>query len=75
MSYYDNAGSETTTLAYVDPADKSVVINPGKWMGEDKVYANGVMSGQITFVTDGASAGLGNGNKIFPILVWFDEKF
>ena len=75
MSYYDNAGSETTTLAYIDPADKSVVINPGKWMGEDKVYANGVMSGQITFVTDGASAGLGNGNKIFPILVWFDEKF
>lgn len=75
MSYYDNAGSETVTLGYVDPADKSIVINPGKWIGEDKVYANGVMSGQITFVTNGVSGGLGSGNQTYPILIWFDEKF
>lgn len=75
MSYYDNAGSETVTLSYVDPADKSIVINPGKWIGEDKVYANGVMSGQITFVTNGVSGGLGSGNQTYPILIWFDEKF
>lgn len=75
MSYYDNKAAVATPLGYVDPADKAIVINPGKWMGEDKVYANGVMSGQITFVADGNEAGINNGGQIFPILVWFDEKF
>lgn len=75
MSYYENKAATTTVLGYVDPADKAIVINPGKWMGEDKVYANGVMSGQITFVADGNEAGINNGSQLFPILVWFDEKF
>lgn len=75
MSYYDNKAATATTLGYVDPADKAIVINPGKWMGEDKVYANGVMSGQITFVTNGSEGGINGGSPIFPILVWFDEKF
>lgn len=75
MSYYDNKAATATTLGYVDPADKAIVINPGKWMGEDKVYANGVMSGQITFVTNGSEGGINNGSPIFPILVWFDDKF
>lgn len=75
MSYYENKASTATALGYVDPADKAVVINPGKWMGEDKVYANGVMSGQITFVTNGSEAGINNGSSVYPILVWFDEKF
>lgn len=75
MSYYDNKAAVATPLGYVDPADKAIVINPGKWMGEDKVYANGVMSGQITFVTDGNESGINSGSPTFPILVWFDEKF
>ena len=75
MSYYDNKAAVATTLAYVDPADKAIVINPGKWVGEDKVYANGVMFGQITFVTNGTEGGINNGSQINPIFVWFDEKF
>lgn len=75
LSYYDNKAATATTLGYVDPADKAIVINPGKWVGEDKIYANGVLSGQITFVTNGSEGGINNGTQIFPILVWFDEKF
>lgn len=75
MSYYDNKAAIATTLAYVDPADKAIVINPGKWVGEDKVYANGVMFGQITFVTNGTEGGINNGSQTNPIFVWFDEKF
>lgn len=75
VSYYDNKAALSTTLAYVDPSDKSIVVNPGKWIGEDKVYANGVMCGQITFVTNGVESGINNGSQIFPILLWFDEKF
>lgn len=76
MSYYDNKSATATTLAFVDPAKNlSVVINPNKWMGDDKTFANGAMIGQMTFVTNGAEGGLSNGSPVFPLVVWLDENF
>lgn len=78
MSYYDNQpkGLLGVALGYINP-DKghSITINPSKWQDEAG-YANGVMIGQITFVTDGISGGLGGSkNQIFPIALWFDTNF
>lgn len=76
MSYYDNQSTPSVALGYVNPADLSIIINPGKWIGEDKVYANGVMSGEITFVTNGDDKLIaGSKNTITPLLIWMDEKF
>lgn len=75
MSYYDNQSALTTPLGYVNPTDYSVIVNPGKWIGEDGTYANGVMTGQMTFVTDGNADNVAKGKEIFPILLWFDENF
>ena len=38
-------------------------------------YANGVMIGQMTFVTDGNSGGVSSGSSMFPLAIWFDTKF
>ncbi len=75
VSFFVNESKLNMPLAYIDHSDKAVVVNPGKWMGEDKTYANGVFSGQITFVTNSIGDGINSGSQMFPILVWFDEKF
>lgn len=75
LSYYDNSSRISVPLGYVDPSNLSVKINPNKWQN-DYGYANGVMIGQMTFVTDGNSGNLvGSNNQIFPIAIWFDTKF
>lgn len=77
MSYYDNQKTQTidAALGYVNPTDFSNIVNSGKWIGEDGIYANGVMGGQITFVTDGNADNVAKGKEIYPIILWFDEKF
>lgn len=75
VSYYTNEADLGKALAYTDK-DHSVVVNPNKWT--DGEYANGVMFGQMTFTTDGKVAYLNdskNTNQVFPIVIWFDEKF
>lgn len=52
-----------------------VVVNANKWIDTNGVAANGAFFGQITFVTNGIEGGINNGEKIFPIWIWFDEKF
>lgn len=74
LSYYDNIGKTSIPAGYVNNTDLSVVINPDKWKN-DSGYANGVMIGQMTYVTNGNTSGIGNGEKIFPIAIWFDTKF
>lgn len=82
MSYFSNIDGKFgknlgLTLGYVDHTDNfKVLINPNKWRGEDNIYANGIMIGQITFVTNSnAGANVNNGAGTFPLFVWFDEKF
>ena len=81
MSYYANLDGKqgrslSLTAGYVDATDNlKVLIQPGKWRGDDNVYANGVMVGQMTFVTNGNASGINNGLGIFPLYIWFDENF
>ena len=75
ISYYVNTARLGSALAYVEPATKSVVVNANKWIDSNNVAANGAFIAQMTFVTDGNSGGINNGSQIFPIWIWFDEKF
>lgn len=75
MSYYDNATKLAIPLGYVDATNGCAVkINPNKWQN-DYGYANGVLIGQMTFVTDGDASKVSNGAAIFPLAIWFDTKF
>ena len=78
MSYYDNIGKLNIPLGYVDATNNlAVKINANKWLN-NYGYANGVMIGQMTFVTNGSTTDLQNvsGDKgIFPLAIWFDTRF
>lgn len=75
LSYYENTARLASPLGYVDATNNCAVkINPNKWVN-DYGYANGVMIGQITFVTNGNPSGVSNGSQMFPIAIWFDTKF
>ena len=85
MSYYENTKANTkltNALGYVDPNKGwAVTINPNKWYGDPTYedggqYANGIMTGQMTYEISGNSADLGNtAKRAFPLLIWFDENF
>ena len=90
MSYYDGISNKinkklSDALGYVDPTKGwAVTINPNKWFGdptygeENGQFANGIMTGQMTYRTDGDSGKLSsdkNCPKAFPLLIWFDENF
>lgn len=77
MSYYGNVEKGINTLdkalAYVDKDNNLVVkINPNKWV-QNGEYANGIVSGQMTFDLTGKDPA--SGSQIFPLMIWFDEKF
>lgn len=74
MSWTDNKANLANALAYIDNADGyRLVVNPNKWIDENNVAANGALIGQITYAN--TEAGTGKGTQIFPIWIWFDEKF
>lgn len=82
LSYFSNIDGKFgknlgLALGYVDHTDNfKVNINPNKWRGDDNVYANGVMTGQMTFVTNSNNGtGINNGAGTIAFFVWFDEKF
>lgn len=85
MSYYDNTKANaklSDALGYVDPNKGwAVTINPNKWHGDPNYedgeqFANGIMTGQMTYETTGNSADLGGTSKrAFPLIIWFDENF
>lgn len=72
MSYYANPTRLETTAAYVDPNTFEVVVTPNKWV-QNGEPANGAMTGQITFGTDGKDPQ--SGSQTFPIILWFDKNF
>lgn len=77
MFYYGNENDLTKPLAYFDPSDLAVVVNPEKWKSASGDYANGVLSSQVLFDLSGAGAGVTNSTKMLnsPVILWFDEKF
>lgn len=74
LSYYENTNRTSVPAAYVNNTNLSVVVNPDKWK-DNEGYANGVMIGQMTYVTNGVPGGVGSGTQIFPIALWFSTKF
>lgn len=74
LSWTDNKSNLANALAYIDNADGyKLVVNANKWIDENNVAANGALIGQITYAN--TEAGTNKGTQIFPIWVWFDEKF
>lgn len=77
VSYFDNKKNLSLPLAYVDNASGesqySVVVNPGKWY--DDGWADGIFRGQMTFVTNGDETKVGDGDKIFAFMIWFDKNY
>lgn len=71
----------SVALAYVVPNDLTIHISPNIWKNSKGEYANGIMVGEMTFLTnvtvDTKETGdlLKNGKKIAPIIIWFDKKF
>lgn len=71
----------SVALAYVVPNDLTIHISPNIWKNSNGEYANGIMVGEMTFLTnvtvDTTETGesLKNGKKIAPIIIWFDKKF
>ncbi|MGN0188350.1 MAG: surface glycan-binding family protein [Candidatus Cryptobacteroides sp.] len=83
MSYYNGTALKTEeqyacTPAYVDGTDGteqfSVVVNPNLWQ-HNGGWADGVFTGQMTYVNDGLVKNVNNGTQIFPLAIWFDPTF
>ena len=85
LSYYDSTGKtrktddvlNNKTLAYVDNDatgyQYSVVVPANAWY--DNGWADGVFTGQMTFVNTNVPADLGGSkNQIFPLAIWFDKN-
>lgn len=80
VSYYNLTKGKYTrdmALGYVDPSEGLAFrVNPLEWTLDGKSYANGIFSGQMTYTTDGTDPqGATNPARVFPLWVWFDEKF
>lgn len=84
MSYYDSKNNPKTsvvlsdeTLAYVDNTsgnNQYSVVVTRNWF--DDGWADGVLTGQMTYVTDGKPSNVsGSSNKIYPIVIWFDKDY
>ena len=72
----------TNVLAYVDntPGEYqySVVVNANKWQDKNGNYADGIMHGQMTYVTNGSNDPKfikNNGTQVFPLVIWLDKNY
>lgn len=76
MTYSENTANLGAPIAYVDlSSGHRIRINPNKWY-DNSGYANGVLIGQMTFVTNGNDKDVaGSKNQIFPLAVWFNPSF
>ena len=76
VSYYANTSDaqKAKALCYILPESYSVVVNPEKWIYAG-AYANGVFTGEMTYVTDGDESKINSGSTFTPVLIWFDERF
>lgn len=82
VSFYNNSIEKTgdqlsKTGAYVDNTPGAnqftLVVSPGVWYAGG--WADGIFTGQMTFVTDGKIGSVNNGGKRAPIAIWLDKDF
>lgn len=82
LSYFENesTGLQNAWL-YIDNNLGSqserwtMVVTPNAWIGSEGNPASGVWCGGMTAVTNGNAASVNKGTQIWPIMVWFDERF
>ena len=76
VSIWDPAAKANTALAYFSKENYSIVVNPDKWK-YDGAYANGAFIDQATYLTNGSddNSAISSGAQIFPVWIWFDERF
>ena len=76
VSIWDKDAKANTALAYFSKENYAIVVNPEKWK-YDGAYANGAFIGQATYLTNGSNdnTAISNGSQIFPVWIWFDERF
>lgn len=76
VSIWDDKAKANTALAYFSKENYSIVVNPDKWK-YDGAYANGAFIGQATYLTNGSTDNneISKGVQIFPVWIWFDERF
>ena len=83
FSYWTDKGTlkdpvtlSENTLAYVDNTvganQFSVVVTRNFY---DDGWGDGIVTGQMTFVTDGNVKGVSNGKKTFPLAIWLDKSY
>lgn len=88
VSAYENSSYQGKTLAlalcYVDPETKAIVVNPNKWIDSEGNGANGVLVGQMTYLTNLSWTEITKANNtlmsnstntVTPVMIWFDENF
>ncbi|MEG1645409.1 MAG: DUF4958 family protein [Alistipes sp.] len=84
MSYYQTASADpevnlAAKLGYIDGGDQfRMVINPNKWLDSQNQPANGVLTFQAPYTTNGdikVVDASGTKTFVYPVAVWFDEKF
>ena len=73
----DNEKILDQVAGYIDPKDKAVVINPEIWKDKKGKYANGVLLGRVSYITNGdfTDENISKGAQFYPIAIWFDENF
>ena len=78
VTYVKTAEYLAASPAYVDGAEGdtqfSVVVTPGLWK-QNEGWADGVFTGQMTFVNNGDASKVNDGTQIFPLAIWFDPTF
>ena len=78
MSYYLESDRLGAKPAYIQPGDFQIKINPGKWIGSDNEYANGVVIAKVRGALSGTQSDLdsdGTSIPVFPVFIWLDENF
>lgn len=95
VSYINTSINRDDKALYINPDKRSydattktltgeIVINPGKWKGQDGKYANGVFSGEIRYQINGDETKIDEASTSstkkeagvsYPLFIWFDENF
>ena len=76
MSYYMSTGNYDAKLAYINAADRQIIVNPDKWIGNDNEYANGAVTAQIRLNLNGIPENIeSSGSQYFSVIIWLDENY
>lgn len=76
MSYYMSTGNYDAKLAYINAADRQIIVNPDKWIGNDNEYANGAVTAQIRLNLNGTPENIeSSGSQYFSVIIWLDENY